>query len=469
MKYFALLIYFLKFLLLAQSLKSCKLCSNVQKSSSLVDAVSKFVSTTFMNHASSANIVSSESLSTLDVKNDLMSKLYESSLVLRHLSFKTLSQALERQQRFIIILIKTVEDFKQFYIRLSRKLFSFKGFYIVVMINGKISQIQEIFELMWKLQIINVSIMSEIGNGAILVQTFKPFRKGNCNDTSPTDINVFKDGRFVNGSDNLFPEKIKNLQKCQIRVAISENSKPSVFVEKLANKSNDYSGVSVELINTLARYFNFKIYYDIVPDEGFIFDNGTAEGPLKVLYENKADLAIATWWLKVNRLKFFDASISYISDHLIFIIPPGRELTPFEKLVYPFEFSAWIIIIVYYHVGLLTIFIVKRLSKTAQNFVFGYGVEDPYMNMFIAFVGATQKITPNKNFARFLLAMFLMYSLVIRSLYQGSYVELMQSNKRHQEVKSVDEMVQMDFKFHVTPGNIDMFSGVEAVKKRLKL
>jgi hypothetical protein len=82
------------------------------------------------------------------------------------------------------------------------------GLYVIAMI-GK--EIKEIFSLLWQLQIFNVNAMFENENGEILVKTFLPFSRGNCNNTKPILINRFKDGKFENGIENFFPEKMKNL------------------------------------------------------------------------------------------------------------------------------------------------------------------------------------------------------------------------------------------------------------------
>jgi hypothetical protein len=98
--------------------------------------------------------------------------------------------------------------------------------------------------------------------------------------------------------------------------------------------------------------------------------------------------------------------------------------------------------------------------------VFGTGVRTPCLNLFIAFIGGAQKKLPGRNFARFLLMIFLMYSLVIRTLYQASFYELLRSNKRHEEVQSIDEMIEKDFKFYVGIGNEDFLQKTEAIKNR---
>jgi hypothetical protein len=127
-----------------------------------------------------------------------------------------------------------------------------------------------------------------------------------------------------------------------------------------------------------------------------------------------------------KRWKDFDASDPYRVAKVVAIIPLGQKWNAIEKLFYPFQTTFWLLILIFGLFGFLVIFIISRRSKTVQNFVFGRNVKNPTLNLFIGFIGGSQTILPGKNFARFLLMIFLMYSLVIRTLYQGSYFKLLQ-------------------------------------------
>lgn len=86
--------------------------------------------------------------------------------------------------------------------------------------------------------------------------------------------------------------------------------------------------------------------------------------------------------------------------------------------------------------------------------------------MFTAFIGGTQRPLPKRNFARFLLMMFLIFSLVIRTVYQGAFYQLLKSNKRHKGVQSMDEIVKSDFQFFIIAGASDFVKSVGISKDR---
>jgi hypothetical protein len=78
------------------------------------------------------------------------------------------------------------------------------------------------------------------------------------------------------------------------------------------------------------------------------------------------------------------------------------------------------------------------------------------MNLLAALVGGTQSRLPKRNFARFLLILFLLFSIVIRTLYQGSFYQLLNSNQQKEPVKSLEEMMSKGFNFYSFKGFGDL-------------
>lgn len=342
-----------------------------------------------------------------------------------------------RRRRGTIFVISNFRQFQEIYKSFSPNLYRFNGFYIIAIVSDHFQEVELIFKLLWDISVYNVILISEGINSTVDVTTFIPFDKQNCNDTSPITINKFQDGRFTNGAKNLFIDKMKNLQKCYVRVAVSNTSTPAVIAQNIQNGSflTELSGRDINLINALAWKLNFRINYTFIGKEGYLYSNGTSKGPLKALLGLKADLSLSDWWLKENRLKFFDSSNSYISDSIIFVVPSGEELSALYKLIHPFTPTLWIFVSFCFLFGVVTILVVKRQAKATQMFVFGAGVHNPLLNLFIAFIGGYQPVLPIRNFARFILMTFILYSLVIRTLYQGAYFQLLQTNKQFNAVQ----------------------------------
>jgi Ligated ion channel L-glutamate- and glycine-binding site len=371
------------------------------------------------------------------------------------------------QRQLTIVIIENFDEFLDVYHEKVQVSLRFNGIFLIVLTNGEIVEVHEMFKLFWKLQIFNVNLMFGDENGEVLVKTFKPFNAQNCHDTTPILVNKFKDGKFLNATKNFFPKKMNNLHNCPVNVAVAVNSDPFVIVKQTKNESYHVEGEDVQFLNTLSAILNFKINLTFIGSSGFLLEDGSSEGVFKALINGKSDLTIGGWWLKKIRLKLLDASTSYLSESIIFVVPSGQALTALERLVYPFTLLVWMLVILYFLFGVVVIFIMNRRSKVVQDFVFGTDVKTPYLNLFIAFIGGAQKKLPGRNFARFLLMMFLMYSLVVRTIYQASFYELLRSNKRHNTVQSIDEMIEKDFKFYTDKSSLDVYQGSQGMKQRL--
>lgn len=370
-------------------------------------------------------------------------------------------------KRCTVFFIECFEDFLKVLSSLIPNHYLFRGFYLIILTNGEILELHEIFKHVWKLQIYNVNVMFEGPFGDVIVKTFMPFNDGDCNDTTPVLINKFANGKFVNDVMNFFPDKMEDLHNCPMRVATSNNAEPYIFAEILPAGNYSLKGRDISLVETLSQSLNFKLEIVFVGDEGFLHEDGSAKGPFELLLKKQADLIVADYWLKPNRLKFIDNTTPYISQQIAFVIPPGMELSSFEKFVRPLDTTTWIFYLGFIGVALFVIYAVKRTSTSTQNFVFGEGVNNPILNLVIAIMGGNQHVEPRKNFARYLLMMFLIFCLVMRTLYQGSMFRFIKSKVYHREVQSLDEMLKNDFKFYTVPSIIDLLQGQSRIYQRL--
>lgn len=430
----------------------------------LVQAVREIILdvTSFSKSSQTVNLISPgyyESQKAADFKTELLRTFsINVTNVFRHDLSGRATVLRDYRQKLVVFLVESLQDFDQHLKIISTGSFKLNGFYLVVLLNGRFLEVANIFQLSWKMQIHNIFVLYE-KNQDVFVESFKPFNPNACDDTTPMVVNIFANGKFLNGFRNIFLNKMDNLYNCSVRVSMSNHSEPYV-IEKVTNGRAELYGPEVNLLQTLAESLNFQINYTFIGHEGYIHANGSSDGALKALFENLADISLANWWLKPSRLKFFDATNVYGSEQIVFHVPPGRKFTAFEKLFYPFTPGAWILVILSFCFGAIVVRLVKFCPRSAQIFVLGTKTQHPVLNMVTGFIGQTQGILPKRNFARFLLAMFLMYSLVVRSLYQGSFIRLLQSNSRHKEMQTINEIIQGDYTFYAYRGSIDILGGI---------
>lgn len=438
--------------------------------SQLIEAVDKIAAKVFALNITTLNIVlpsSSKSFAINDFKRDFITKvLSHSEVAVRLESPNNIRMISGKRRRFNFFLVESFIQLADICAIIKPQNFWFNGFYLIVILHASNFDCEIIFKMLWELQIFNVLVAFSDETNSVRINTFIPFNSKRCNDTTPILINVFESGRFLNGVENLFIDKMKNLHGCPIRVSVTNDSQPFIFVKVLTNGSYALSGQIVNFFNTISEALNFHINYTYIGIEGDFNEQDTSKSALGEILNGNADLSLSNWWIKIFRLKYFDITTPTASERLIFVIPSGRDFSPIEKLIFPFTPSVRILIVMCFVLGLIVIFIIKFLPHSVQNFVFGTGVRNPYLNILIGWTGGTQPVLPKRNFARFILMMFLMFSLVMRTVYQGSYYRLLYSSRQHKEIQTIDEMVEKDFKFYVYSENADMFKGEEEISKR---
>jgi Ligated ion channel L-glutamate- and glycine-binding site len=411
-------------------------------------------------------------LTFLDEINFIMhrsSKSAKISLQIATESNESNSTASHRE-KCIVIFVSTCSGFMEMHKKFSTHLFNHHSTFLVVLMDESYvderNKIVKIFDILWQANVHKVNAMFKDEKGVSVV-TFFPFQRHNCRDISPKVINNFLNGTFVNSTRDFFPTKMLNLEKCPVNVSTSNNTEPYIFATKYINDSYDLRGRDITLLNTLAEALNFEINYVYIGREGVLLENGTTTGALKRVVNGSADIAVCDLWLKANRIQFVDFTTAYSSQTIAFVIPPGSPLTPFEKYMCPLDTWTWLLLTLVIVIAFIVIYVVKRLSQHAQNFIFGNKVNDPYLNVLVAVFGMSQHVLPHRNFPRFLLTIFLLFCLVMRTVYQGSLYRFLQMEMNHKEVQSIDEMIERDFKFYIVPSIIDLVEGHPRIYERL--
>lgn len=432
---------------------------SIMTNANLAAAAKAVIDEVYIKEALTVNVISPNQGRGFPVR-DFLDQLLSFELI-----FGTINRDLTAVRRILnVIVVQTLIQFEEIFRHVNPDSFRYSGFFVVVLVDGEISRIQDIFGTFWKLMIYNVVALYEANDGQVSVETFFPFSPKNCNDIWPRKVCVYKDEKFTG---KFFPEKMTNLFNCPVRLAITNDSHPFIFVSYLPHGVLELKGQNIDVLNALAESLHFKHNFTYIGSEGISFENGTQVGPLKHLQDDNADLVMGNYWLRAHRLKYFDTTTSYTSEHLSFVIPAGQKLTAMETLAFPFQFYVWICILSCFAVGCLVIFMANTRDCTIRALIIGHGIRHPSLNMFSAFIGGIQRQVPKENFARFLLTVFLLYSLVMRTLYQGSFYRILQSGMQKREVQTIQEMIDKNFTLFVYHTNLDSFAHIESVQDRI--
>lgn len=308
-----------------------------------------------------------------------------------------------------------------------------------------LGDLDEIVYIFWKKLLINVNFLVT-GNSSIMMKTFIPYNEGNCNDTQLQTINWFEEVTRTWQTKDFFPKKLVNFFGCKIKIATHKNVIPYIVREEYVGERRVLKGRVIQMIDTLSVSLNFTADLD--------YKNTVAgwEECYRQVANNEADLYIGNVALEPARIDSMDFSLPIFFEFLKFVVPPGKHYTQVENFARVFDQITWVLI---FSVLLLigtSVLVLSFLSKRVRIYAFGDRYENAFMDFFATIFGSTLSSLPNTNMPRLIILEFVLFCFLIRSLYQGSLYNFLQSGAQGDPVQSIDEMVSKGFTFFMLKG-----------------
>lgn len=266
-----------------------------------------------------------------------------------------------------------------------------------------------------------------------------------CNKPQFVEVNKFSKKTQKWESNKFKMNKFENFSGCRLRfeyLPSYPNFMPLVYGE--SEKIYDCEGYLCEASLAIAQNLNFKVSMSIKQEGRF--------------FSSKSDFF---WFIQPTVVSFngerlFASQIFMSSDDLM-AVPPPENYDAYEKLVLPFDEVTWFWIFVTFSFLFSTIVVLRFAKPAIQDFVFGPKIDTPALNVLAAFFGISQIKTPNRNFARFMLILVIIYSLIIRTAYQGKMFEFLQKEMLKPQVKSISDMIDQNYTFYVAKGFTKIF------------
>lgn len=403
-------------------------------------AISEIISNEFAE--SSLYVLYNEG-ADLDLANQVLSST--SNVKVQIESFNKLKRLAEKRRNAIIFL-DTFDSFLSLSAAMSDELFSFDGFFLIVCEKNVENHADAMFRILWEKFLYNVALLV-YDESSVTLLTFTPFTDESCFDVSARAVNAFDIEKLQWTSKLFFPRKLDNLKGCPIRIGTYEYAN-AVIATQLENGSVHFRGSDIELLNGLSDVLNFRVDLHFVAYDGGwgeLYENGTATGAHKLLLDNETDATIGWGFLTYSKLSYISTSEEYFMVELGFIIPSGRAFSSIEKLLIPFKPLVWICVLIVMFAAVLVVTLVEHPAKRWRDFVIGSQVKAPLMEMLVALFGGSSHSLPRQQFPRYLLMMFLLYCLVMRTLYQSGLFRFMQSDKKGNDVSSIEELIEEEF------------------------
>lgn len=452
----------------------------------LPEAICHVVNKIFAPKHSSFNLVTAIEDENDPKVGDLKSKFFEChadlNLARQENHYEIQKMSANRQRYLSVILLDKYSSFRVLNKSLNDDLFKIRGFYLFVFLNGKFKEYEKLKLTLFNQMLARSAFLYENSDTKTLqFEKLVIYSHDYCGGSKSVKVVEFKDGKFSKEKFEIFTNDFDNLHGCEMKVPTFHRP-PALIIDK---HTNQISGFDWTILNLLAGRLNFRVremrLYGSNKWGAFDDKTGRFTEALRELHEGvDVKLVIGNYILRLNRLQYFDISNTYFVTPMVLVIPFGDEYTSIEKLVKPFDVTIWSIMIMMFLVSLMTIFIINWKFEQVKDFVYGIKIRSPVINILIAIFGGSQKRLPTKNFARFLLMMFLIFCLVQRNVYQGIFLNLlyrisickiflylgllfifMTKTQRHPEIKSLNDVYNESYTFSMYPAYSGTIPGIE--------
>ncbi|EDW05900.1 uncharacterized protein LOC6585427 [Drosophila mojavensis] len=357
------------------------------------------------------------------------------------------------------------------YLRLERHLmqpgsfYKRNGYYCIVYTGeetGRLSVIYKIFQRLLAIYVINVNVLlANRQNGTIQVYNYYPYRPHRCQSSEPVHYATFQGSLgappifHLENSVRFFDSKVDDMHGCKL-VTVTFQHRPFVIIDDSSNLTDVQRllGIEGRIYQLLAERMNFAVTLVKEPngDRGIVHPNGTLTGAMKMIVDGLANITFVSYMYNKERAMYMLPSISYTSFPIVLCVPGGRPLTPLERLTKPLGYITWICLLTSILTGLTLITMLQLLSvPRLRRFVLGESNRRPATELWSTLFGGIHMHPPRRNFARFLLAMWLLETLVLRAAYTGEMYILLQDARVRAPLRTLAEVLDKKFEFHMLP------------------
>lgn len=437
------------FLLILQFLSGQGKIIEIEKSNYKFDSYEKIFETFFKIYPQ-VNILAPFGKG-LNVMDDLVT-----NIMYRNRSVLFTLNACDLRVNMNIILINSLAYFR----KVSRApAINSKSVNLIILLERRRFSLKSIFDTFHEKKIFDVYIVYK-SEGSTIVATIKPFSESNCHHSSSVyirnyTINVDNPSNFLLTTKNL-----SNFFGCTIRFGVYL-VKPSIICKDPPCQLDDLKGRDSNLLTALSESLNFTIQFNR-------FEENELNLATSSLRNKDSDILLGDFYLRLDRVPTSDYSIPYFTTEVGLVIPHGSPFTSIERLIFSFQPAVWLSLAGIISIAVFIICVVKLQCREVKAFILGSNNRNPIFNLVEALLGMSQSRLPGRNFARFLLMSFVMFCLVIRSLYQGVAFKFLTTNMSHKPFQTIDEVLTQGLTIYIPNGAVNPFAGENLKKSQIK-
>ncbi|XP_055611373.1 uncharacterized protein LOC129757976 [Uranotaenia lowii] len=449
------MLHWIMIFLLATPVESTPTHLHPDSKDSLVDAAIAIIESCFVAHLKSIILSRFFSNKWANVLDDLLIRLNYKVPVTIVDSTAEYTDYTENcnEVHHVVVLIDTKDAYYDFCILLRKKNFNINSFFIIIFLQDEEPWMPtSLLQLTAELQVFNVVALFNVNEvvhlyncipfGSILYRSSSMINDQICFNSTMED---------TRDCDSYFIPKVSNFFAVPLHVATIEYPPliGPIFDEQ--QRVVDFVGIDGDILKCLSQVLNFTIipfisYPPILWGE--IYDNGTGTGAEGRVLNGKANFTLGYNSIDLNKHKFLSYTYPHYYASYVLFISPGLEYGPFERLLIPFQISLWISFGAVFSIGIITIIVLNIFPKPVQSFVFGSSNRSPILNFIQSTLGYSVESIPTRNFARFLLLMWISFCFILRTAYQQIMFEHLCRQRNHSTPQNWNEFITEGYRLY---------------------
>uniref|UniRef100_A0A182SRA2 Uncharacterized protein n=1 Tax=Anopheles maculatus TaxID=74869 RepID=A0A182SRA2_9DIPT len=366
-----------------------------------------------------------------------------------------------------LLLAESYDALRTVFVELTLDRFDFSGCYLIVLEDAPVTlaTVDRIFHELWVRQIVNVVVAlrptdDDRTTGPVQLWTYYPFSAGLCRIPKPYLLFSWPHDTVLYGVD-FYPRKNAQFHGCPLRVGSFETRPFTVLTAGAGiavGAGPTLSGFEGDLLRSLAERFNFGVNVRVPPRAqqwgDAAFENST--GMMRMIYTEEVDFGISCLGVSYERSAMLKAGKVHFTTELVVVVPPGTPYTAFEKLFQPFQIAIWITTGLCTGIGFLVIAALRLLPNdgtrtTVRRYITGARqLHSPALNIVRVLLSVPLPFTPTGTFPRTLLSQWMLVTLLLNLLYQGSLFQYLQRASTHPPMMTLAEIDRSGALYHIS-------------------
>lgn len=339
-----------------------------------------------------------------------------------------------------MLLVSNVQEYKDILTVLyESSIWNAHGEYVVVFLTSPTKEIANVLEILfqisWDKYVINVDVLIN-SEDALGIYTYYPYSHQHCGDTFQMELLTWCNESVIDP----FPAKVPlDMHECPISLAA--NIYPPLVLNPYLTEDNAGKGGSeVSLVYNIVRHMNMRSAITAGPTQFSVkFENGSYRGVLSHVAEGRAHLGYGTVFPNMTYFHDMDVTVFYHYVQLSWVVPTALPSKPWTNLVIIFQRTLWYCIIGALLVNVATWCTFGRVIKRDRA---DYArVDQCFFYSWLALLQGGVKL-PNTAPMRLLVIFWVLFTLLLASLYQSQLVSVMTQPIYQRQISTTSELVE---------------------------